>query len=414
MQISGTQLVMLGVTSGIMLGFIISVIGAVLYLYGFCRCCQREIDTSPMECRGIPLHSRPPKMTPQEKVIHEKMVAKYKRRAARMERRKERERMRMEGLVSGTASFISASTAPTYASSSAMYGRATYYPDGDELLEGSVSRTGSFVMGHSSAKKCRSHWRRQQRRRRQRNANNEEGGQWNDIAASSLLNSSTSESSTSSSHHHDDNDGEVMNDHQLLTGEAPSLVASPQARHSLLPSFRSALKGTRLRSGYQQCQPPEDEEEEEGEPAAERGAGFDEEDDRFCSTVNSNANGQGGSLFSALGSMTPYQSVGDCPWRVVPDAGRAIPLRNGTVVGDQEQQQQQSAAPILVPLSSPPPQVDEASPPGRTSWTRTRVKENIALSGFFSVEQPASPGGLRRVNFEERRELGESTREVDV
>ncbi|KAG5471412.1 hypothetical protein LSCM1_01498 [Leishmania martiniquensis] len=53
-----------------------------------------EASVAERECRGIPLHSRPPRLTPEQEILRDKAMRRYRRRQAREEHRRQRQAAR--------------------------------------------------------------------------------------------------------------------------------------------------------------------------------------------------------------------------------------------------------------------------------------------------------------------------------
>lgn len=196
--------------------------------------------------KGIPLNSRPPRLTPEQEILREKAMEKYKRRQARQERRSQRQAARearlanvregaREGAVSedefaGDSSDTSRTTLTSVATtvrttSTVAYGRSSYLrpPSGDCTVhideyddndsrhsshnDGSRSSRGS---AHSRASQgvvatIKSHLRHRQRqrlRRREEQQQLELLDQWAyaQMVSSSELSSSSKDVSASSQH----------------------------------------------------------------------------------------------------------------------------------------------------------------------------------------------------------------------
>ncbi|CAC9520066.1 putative transcription like protein nupm1 [Leishmania infantum JPCM5] len=196
--------------------------------------------------KGIPLNSRPPRLTPEQEILREKAMEKYKRRQARQERRSQRQAARearmanvregaREGAVSedefaGDSSDTSRTTLTSGATtvrttSTVAYGRSSYLrpPSGDFMVhvgehvdndDRCSSRSGGSRSSRGSARSRASqgtvatiksylrHRQRQRLRRREEQQQLELFNQWAyaQMVSSSELSSSSKSVSTSSQH----------------------------------------------------------------------------------------------------------------------------------------------------------------------------------------------------------------------
>ncbi|KAG5497660.1 hypothetical protein JKF63_03925 [Porcisia hertigi] len=105
------------------LGFGVAVAVFLLMFFGFCKSSQGDLAdghrrqrgrnasrrpdstgggeaaNAELGCKGIPLNSRPPRLTPEQEILREKVLEKYRRRQARQQRRRERQAAREARIV---------------------------------------------------------------------------------------------------------------------------------------------------------------------------------------------------------------------------------------------------------------------------------------------------------------------------
>ncbi|KAG5472084.1 hypothetical protein CUR178_02754 [Leishmania enriettii] len=199
-----------------------------------------EASAEEREWKGIPLHSRPPRLTPEQEILRDKAMRRYRRRQARAERRLRRqaareacivearegdgEGMLSEGEFADTSSVTSRTTLTSAATtvrttSTAAYGHSSYLPpppdtcavnadeyddcedqrssrSGDSRRSSGTARSRSSQGTAPTVKSYMRHRQRQRLRRREEQQQAELFNQWahEQMASSSELSPSTKSS----------------------------------------------------------------------------------------------------------------------------------------------------------------------------------------------------------------------------
>ncbi|KPI83311.1 putative transcription like protein nupm1 [Leptomonas seymouri] len=381
------------------------------------------------ERKGIPLNSKPPRLTPEQELLRDKALEKYKRRKAREERRRARQAAREarlanrregayddDGLLGdddyedGQSSVTSRTTLTSAATtvrtaSTAAYGRGAYLLppphacklDMEEEDEGNEVRSvySSSSSRHSSGtarskasqgtiatiKSYIRHRQRQRLRRREEQQQIDLFNQWAEaqMASSSELSpsskSSTDSSTAASEGHHSGRDGGRRGSHKFGGGHC----GRGRRQHDNLDgSFHGgdrsfALGQPRPRSSSVASSAPRPPEEILG-------------DDHIHYSFMDGAVGEARSLYREQAHLQAGYPTSLNTLHLQADNGAQVP-EGSRVDGEEER-----GAAVRLSVNVSPPHLP--SPPRRTKRTWKDVEHNVALSGFFNSPVNMSFGGL--------------------
>ncbi|KAG5495925.1 hypothetical protein JIQ42_02804 [Leishmania sp. Namibia] len=187
-----------------------------------------EASAEERERRGIPLHSRPPRLTPEQEILRDKAMRRYRRRQARAERQAAREGggegMLSEGEFADGSSVTSRTTLTSAATtvrttSTAAYGHSSYLPpppdacavnadEYDDCEDQRSSRSGGSRRSSGTARSrasqgtaptIKSYMRHRQRQRLRRREEQQQVELFNQWAHAQMASSSELSPSTKSS-----------------------------------------------------------------------------------------------------------------------------------------------------------------------------------------------------------------------